>query len=361
MSRMTPTATAALVRQPGADVGRQGLRLPPVLFGISALGNLYRALPDASKAGIVAACRAATAGTVVFDGAGKYGAGLALEVLGRSLREAGASAAEVLISNKLAWRRTPLTGPEPTFEPGAWVGIANDAVQDISHDGILRCWEEGDRLLGAPYRAGLVSVHDPDEYLAAASGPADRARRFDDVVGAYRALDGLRARGAVAAVGIGCKDWRVAREIAARVRLDWVMLACSLTVYSHPRELVAWVAELDRAGVTVIDSALFHGGFLTGGGFFDYRKIEADSDGGRALFAWRAAFAATCARHGVAPAHACVRFALAVPGIRSIALNTTDPARVPANVAMAVTPVPRALWRDLADARLIDRGLGFLR
>ena len=38
----------------------------------------------------------------------------------------------VLISNKLAWKRVPLPHPgaEPTFEPGAWVNLKNDAVQE---------------------------------------------------------------------------------------------------------------------------------------------------------------------------------------------------------------------------------------
>ena len=37
-----------------------------------------------------------------------------------------------MISNKLAWKRAPLLTDEPTFEPGAWVNIKHDAVQDIS-------------------------------------------------------------------------------------------------------------------------------------------------------------------------------------------------------------------------------------
>ena len=40
----------------------------------------------------------------------------------------------------------------------------------------------------------LVSVHDPDEYLDAAASPADRERRFDDILGAYTALGEMKAR-----------------------------------------------------------------------------------------------------------------------------------------------------------------------
>lgn len=330
------------------------LTLPPVIFGISALGNLYRAVPAGDKQAIIDACRGCFGSATVFDGAGKYGAGMALQALGAALR-AGGCPEGVRISNKLGWRRVPLLGAEPTFEPGAWVGLEHDAVQDISYDGILRCWEEGDHLLGAPYRATLVSVHDPDEYLAGARSPQERQQRFDDILDAYRALAGLRSLGRVQAVGIGCKDWRVAQEIAARVRLDWVMLACSLTVFSHPPALCQWIAELSAAGVAVIDSAVFHGGFLTGGDRFDYRPVDPASSDGRHLLAWRERFNAICARHGVTPAAACVRFAFRVPGVRSVALNTTDPRRVAGNAALGTTELPGQLWRDLAKAGLIDR------
>jgi hypothetical protein len=47
-------------------------------------------------------------------------------------QELGVEPDKVLISNKLAWKRVPLTTPEPTFEPGVWVNLKNDAVQDIS-------------------------------------------------------------------------------------------------------------------------------------------------------------------------------------------------------------------------------------
>jgi D-threo-aldose 1-dehydrogenase len=57
----------------------------------------------------------------------------------------------------------------------------------------------------------------------------------------------------------------------------------------------------------------------------------------------------------VTPAAACVRFAFRVPGVRSVALNTTDPRRVAGNAALGMTELPGQLWRDLADAGLIDR------
>ena len=102
-----------------------------------------------------------------FDTAGKYGVGLALESLGKCLQQLNVGKESVLNSNKLGWVRIPLTTPEPTFEPGVWQGLQHDAIQKISYDGILECYEQGNKLLGG-YNVKYVSVHDPDECLAIA-------------------------------------------------------------------------------------------------------------------------------------------------------------------------------------------------
>lgn len=331
--------------------GRTTLCVPPVIFGTSCLGNLYQVVPDATKRALVAEMVKHCPAPIVLDSAGKYGAGLALEEIGRALRALNVPATDVVISNKLGWRRAPLTGPEPTFERGVWAGIAHDAQRDISYDGILRCYEEGNALLGVGCAAQLVSVHDPDEFLAVATDAADRARRMEDIVAAYRALFELKAAGRVRAVGIGAKDWRVIREVAARVDLDWAMFACSLTVYTHPRELLDLIAQLHARGVGMVNSAVFHAGFLTGGQWFDYRRVDPQRDA--ELFAWRAKFQAICQRFGARPADVCVQFGLAVPGIAAVALNTEKPERIAANVASGTTPIPAELWRALKAERLI--------
>lgn len=340
-------------------LGRCGLQVPPVVFGTSCLGNLYQALPWETKLATVQEFFRQVAPPVVLDSAGKYGAGLALEVIGRCLRELGVPPDKVLISNKLAWKRVPLKGPEPTFEPGVWADLKHDAVQVISDDGILECWQQGCHLLGG-VRPALVSVHDPDEYLAAARDAADRQRRLADVIAAYRALGELKARGEVRAVGVGAKDWTVIRELSEHVALDWAMFACSLSVMTHPPELLAFMERLHRQGVGMINSAVFHAGFLTGGSFFDYRKVDPAVPGDAPLFAWRARFNEVCTRFGVRPAEVCVRFGMAVPGVVATALNTSRPERVAENVAAVAAEIPAEAWVALKDAGLIARDFPYL-
>ncbi len=328
------------------------LNLPPLIFGATTLGNLFVARSDAEKRELIAAWFRHAPGRIVIDTAGKYGAGLALEVLGRELASLAVDPAEVLISNKLAWRRVPLTTPEPTFEPGAWIDIKHDAVQDISYEGILRCWTDGCELLG-PYRPRLLSVHDPDEYLAAARDEYDRQRRLDDILAAYRALAELRDRGEATAIGVGAKDWKVIRELDGLVALDWVMLANSFTIMNHPPELIAFIDSLASRKITVINSALLHGGFLSGGDHCDYRKLDAANPADAKKLRWRAEFHETCQTLCVDPFDVAVAFGRSHPGIRSVALSTSRPERVEALVASVNASVAPLVWQALKARNLI--------
>lgn len=339
-------------------LGKTGIKVPPIVFGTSCLGNLYEVVADETKFAIVSEIFRHCPAPVVLDSAGKYGAGLALEVIGDCLRKLQIPQANVIISNKLAWYRVPLRGTEPTFERGVWAGIQNDAETRISYDGILQCYEQGCELLGKNYAPQIASVHDPDEFLAAAKTLDERKRRFENVLGAYCALFELKKTGAVKAVGIGSKDWRVIREISERVDLDWAMLACSLTVYSHPPELLDFIAQLHSRGVGMINSAVFHAGFLTGGAWFDYRKPDPVADA--KLFSWREKFLAVCKKFNAKPADVCVKFGLAVPGVVAVALNTGKPERIKENVAGAQNEIPSALWRVLKDEGLVAANFKYL-
>ncbi|RPI44038.1 MAG: aldo/keto reductase, partial [Bacteroidetes bacterium] len=297
---------------------------------------------------------------VMIDSAGKYGAGLALEVIGKGLEELGIDPGDIIISNKLGWFRVPLTTPEPTFEPGAWAGLEYDCIQRFGYEGIMECFEQGNELLGGKYRAGLVSVHDPDEYLFAASGEGDRTGRFVDILESYRALFDLKEKGMVRAVGIGAKDWRVIQELYEHVPFDWVMFANSFTILSHPAELIRFMDRLGEEGAGMINSAVFHGGFLTGGSRFNYREVDPHSEEGSMLLAWREAFQAVCNEWGVATGDACIRFGISHPAVAGIALNTSQPGKMEHNVTVLRSVIPSGFWEDLKREGLIDPEYPFI-
>ncbi len=329
----------------------ESFALPKVIFGTSSLGNLFIELDRATKTELVQAAISNSNDIPLFDSAGKYGAGLALESLTAGLKALNVAPENVKISNKLGWKRVPLTTDEPTFEPGAWVNLKHDAVQDISYQGILDCYHQGNELLG-DYHANIVSIHDPDEYLAGANSDAELAIRKQDILDAYRALMELRDAGKVESVGVGAKDVSIIDFISEHVQLDWAMFACSVTPYTHKTSTLLLLKKLAKQGVQVINSAVFNAGFLLGSNNFDYQQISRDSHPKE--FAWRDKFHGLCEQYHVSPAAACVQFSFLFDGIVSVALNSSAPKRVKSNIALAQTNVPNGFWQAMKDHGLIS-------
>ncbi len=343
-----------------SPLGNTGLQLPQVVYGTSYLGNLYRALPYEDKLALMRKWFECTEKPVVIDSAGKYGAGLALEVIGKGLAELDIDPEDIVISNKLGWYRVPLTTDEPTFEPGAWVDLENDCIQSFGYEKIISCYVQGNELLGGRYTSEIVSIHDPDEYLQAAVSAADRESRMEKILESYRALFDLKKSGKVKAVGIGSKDWTVIRELYTHVPFDWVMLATSFTIFSHPKELLEFMDKLHEDGVVIINSAVFHGGFLTGGQKFDYRDVQPDSELGKVIYSWRNKFTALCKEYEVLPGDAALQFGISHPAIVSIALNTSKPEKMNHNVETLQREIPSDFWNELKVMGLVDTGYAYL-
>lgn len=333
-------------------LGKTGLQVPSMVFGTSSLGNLYKARSYEQKLDLVRTSIECFPNGAVFDSAGKYGAGLALETLGQALHDLNVSKDKILISNKLAWRRAPLLGKEPTFERDVWKDLKFDAVQDISYQGILKCFEEGHSLLKG-FESQLVSIHDPDEYLDQASSPKDYEKRFQDILEGYAALDELKQAGKVKAIGVGSKSWEVIQKINSHFKLDWVMIANSMTIYDHPEELFDFMKQLEKEGVGIVNSAVFHSGFLVGGEHFDYQKLSLEDAESLKKFKWREQFFALCKASEIDPAHACIQFALQLPGVNSLALNSTSSRRIQANAKFCETPISDEFWISCKEQGLI--------
>ena len=343
------------------EIRNSGIKIPSIIFGTSALGNLYRALDKETKLSIVRECLQSSDGPVVFDSAGKYGAGLALEELGRLLSLLDADPDRIVISNKLGWLRTELTTAEPCFEKGVWMDIHHDAKQVISAEGITSCLEQGNQLLGKKYRPGMLSVHDPDEYLAAAGNDSKlREKLYNDILEAYNSLFVLKKSDSSILIGVGAKDWKVIREISEDVDLDWAMFANSLTLYSHPADLVSFITKLHSRGVTIINSAVFNAGFLTGGNYFNYQLVSKEDPEHNKLFKWRDSFFKICDDFSVSPSHACIRFGMSHPAVSAVALNTSNPDHVKRNVREVQNEVPAELFYVMKERELIDKEYPFV-
>ncbi|MGB0371975.1 MAG: aldo/keto reductase [Opitutales bacterium] len=333
------------------------LEIPRIVFGSSALGNLYEVVEDDQKLAIVTNWIRHQKYPII-DSAGKYGAGLSLEKIGSCLKALNIHPQDVTISNKLGWKRIPLTAAEPTFEPGAWKGIQHDAELCLGYDGILECFHQGNELLG-DYHAELLSVHDPDEYLAEAKTLVEQEARYKEILESYRALAELRDAGRAKGLGVGSKDWTIIKRLVDDgVPLDWVMFANSFTLYTHSEEIIEFISQLYQSGITVINSSVFNAGFLIGGKWFDYREVDRESE--PLLFEWRDRFLNICKTHQVSPALACCEFALSAPGVTSLALNTARPHRVEDNVSLVNEQAPAAFWASIKAEGILDQAYPYL-
>jgi D-threo-aldose 1-dehydrogenase len=311
--------------------GCGGLRVPPIIFGTGALANARRTIPDQTKLDICGGWFAHVATPVALEMSLQPGHASALEVLARAFERLEVAPEEVVIVSRFG---------------------CHDAI--LAPDALSAAWGKAGRRLGADYRPQLVAIDSPDDYLAAARSPADRDQRLHAILGAYRALENLKATGEVAGIGIAAKDWHVVREIESAVRLDWVMLTGCFTILRHPPGLLQFMSELAARRTPILNAGIFHCDFLAGGSSFDGRMVNPEDPADQSLLAWRKAFVALCHGHGVTPVHASIQFALAAPGVVAVVVNTSRPDRIAENVAAAVAEAPHALWASMQEEGLLS-------
>jgi D-threo-aldose 1-dehydrogenase len=288
------------------QLGKTGLQVPPVVFGTAALGNVGRVVTEQTKFAIIGEWFRHVRPPVLIEAAYEYGDGMALEVLGRVLRRLDVPSDEVIIQLTFGER-------------------------------VAECWEKSCRLLGSAYRPKLVAVRNTDE-------------------GGRRLALELKHAGAVRGVGVVIPDWQALRDRAATIEADWITLAGGCSVMRHPPEAVALLAQLANRRIPVIAAGIFDCGFLVGGNRLDGRVLNADDPANRSLFAWRKAFVALCDGHGVSPAHACIQFALALPGVVAVRLDSSYADRVAANIGSAYAEVPENFWASMKEEGLLEVG-----
>ncbi len=177
-------------------LGRTTLTVTRFGLGTAPLGGLFEAVDETTGVGVIE--RAWDAGIRFFDTAPLYGHGLAETRLGKvltlKLRD------EFTLASKVG----RLLRADALPEPGqSWRGTPPvNPVFDFSYDGVMRSFEESLGRLGLD-RIDILHIHDPDNH-------------YDDALrGAYRALDRLRADGAIGAVSRGSSSARAAYAMSA--------------------------------------------------------------------------------------------------------------------------------------------------
>ncbi|HEX8755634.1 MAG TPA: aldo/keto reductase [Steroidobacteraceae bacterium] len=316
-------------------------QIRPFGLGASSLGNLYRQVPDQVARDTVMACW--ESGIRYFDTAPYYGFGLSERRLGDALRELDRD--EYLLSTKVGRLLRP-SGPARE-KHGFCSPMPFDPVYDYSYDGVMRSLEASLQRLGLD-RIDILYMHD--------IGALTHGERHELVFavamnGGYRALDDLRRQGVVGAIGLGVNEVAVCEASLEHADFDLFMIAGRYTLLHH--RSLDFLEKCRSRGVGIITAGVFNSGILATGTsgsqppHYEYESPPQD------IMARVAALEAICRRFAVPLPAVALQFATAHPAIVCAVVGTADPGLVRDDVAMAVLPIPAALWQALRESGLL--------
>jgi D-threo-aldose 1-dehydrogenase len=330
----TPLVTPVM-SLPVRRLGLSKVEVTALGFGAAALGNLYRAVPDAAARATVQA--ALDGGIGYVDTAPHYGQGLSERRLRAVLPR------QTVISTKVGRVLKPIPQPSPGTERHGFVdGDPFEPHFDYSYDGVRQSFEDSLRRLGRD-RVDILLAHDLG---AATHGDAAGAHLKAFLEGGYRAMIELKAEGRIGAVGLGVNEWQVCDAVLRHTDLDVILLAGRYTLLEQS-PLDHFLPMCAARGVAIVAGGPYNSGVLTGGGHYDYATVPDD------ITRRVKALEAVCADHGVSLATAALQFPLAHPCVASVIPGMASAAEVESNLARFATDVPPALWADLKSQNLL--------
>lgn len=320
---------------PFRPLGRSGLRVTPLGFGGAPLGDLYAQIDEASAVATVEAALAS--GVNLIDTSPLYGHGLSEHRIGAALRRSGRK--DVVISTKVGRVAEPFAGRGNGS--GYLGGLPHGLRFDYSYDGTMRSLEQSALRLGVD-RIDVVLIHDVDVWTHGQDAIEGRFAQAMD--GAYRALDRLRATGAVKAIGVGVNEAQMCERFAHAGDFDTMLLAGRYSLLEQPG-LASFMPLAQQKGIDLMLGGVFNSGILaTGpiaGAKYNYQPAPPE------ILARVAAIETVCLRHGVPLRRAALQFPLGHPAVASLVMGAVKPEEVADQVAELSAPIPTALWTEL--------------
>ena len=312
-------------------------------FGGAPLGNLYR--PMTEKEARVMLETVWASGCRYFDTAPLYGLGLSETRLNGFLRPKPRDS--YLISTKVG-RLLELCKPDERTGRGFFFETPSRRARfDYSYGGVMRSLEFSLERLGLD-RIDIVFVHDVDILTHGADAFEGRVKELLD--GGYRALDALRAAGAVKAIGAGVNEWEAAETLARAGDFDVFLLAGRYTLLEQ-KALASFLPYCQEKGIGVVVGGPFNSGILATGvkadSHYNYGPApDAIKDRVRQI-------QQICKAHRVKLPEAALRFPLGHPAVVSVIAGAQRASEAKRNAAMMNAKIPQALWRALKAESLL--------
>ncbi|MBZ9937205.1 aldo/keto reductase [Mesorhizobium sp. BR1-1-16] len=315
-------------------------------LGTGALGGFGRAFSYDEFERVV--LEAFDDGIRHFDTAPMYGYGKSEHYLGHVLRVHGLRD-EVTLSTKAGRILRPAAPSAGTgAERIAWVDSLPFRDRfDYSYDGIMRSFEDSQQRLGLDV-IDILFVHDLGRAWHQEAGDFHLGQMRS---GGYRALDALRAGGAIAAVGLGVNETESVLTVSSEFKLDCALIAGRYSLLNHAPMHDAFPALQER-GVGIVAAGIFNSGILAAGarngtGNYDYARAP------ETIVRQVRRIEAVCEEFGVPLATAAIQFVHAHPSVTSVLIGAESVAEVRQNVAALDAAIPEAFWDALRTAELI--------
>ncbi len=327
-------------------VTRQGaaLSFSELGFGGAPLGNLYRPVTEREARLTLEAVWAS--GCRYFDTAPLYGLGLSETRLNGFLREKPRSA--FLVSTKVG-RLLDLCRPDERGRANVFFETpARRERFDYSYDGVMRSLECSLERLGLD-SIDIVFADDIDVLPQGAKAGFER-RLAEFMNGGYRALEAMRAAGAVSAIGAGVSEWGAAEALARAGDFDLFLIAGRYTLLEQDA-LTSFLPLCQKKGIGVVVGGPFNSGILATGLKADAPYMSRLAPEGVRERVRR--IQEVCKAFKVKLPEAALHFPLAHPAVVSVAPGVQRASEAKRNGAMMTAKTPPALWRALKAEKLI--------
>ncbi|HYM73247.1 MAG TPA: aldo/keto reductase [Stellaceae bacterium] len=319
------------------QIGRTGLNVTELGLGCATLGGSRVGVARETAEAIVSA--AWDAGVRYVDTAPFYGVGQAERAVGDAMRER--PRAEWVLSTKVGRLLRPnATG---VYADGRHHPLPFDPIYDYSYDGIMRSFEDSFQRLGLA-RIDILYVHDIGVYQHGAEAHPGRMKTLRE--SGYRALESLRAGGAIKAFGIGVNEREVLIEAMEWGQWDAFLLAGRYTLLEQA-PLDDLLPRCVAAGTSIVVGGPLNSGILAGRDTWNYNPAPPE------VVARVKAIAAICDGHRVPLPAAALQFPLAHPAVAAIIPGPRNADEFVQNLALLRHPIPAGLWSDLRQAGLL--------
>jgi D-threo-aldose 1-dehydrogenase len=240
--------------------------------------------------------------------------------------------------------------PRPErFDTGFWAGgLHYDHVFDYTYDGIMRAFEDSLQRLRLN-RIDLLLIHDLD-FWHHRTELAVGAYLGQLIGGGFRALEALRAGGAIRGIGAGINELGMMTRFLDHFDMDFFLVALPYTLLDQ-EVLDAELPYCERRGVGIVIGAVFSSGILATGAVpgAKYKYADATPE----ILEKVRRIEAVCARHKVPLTAAALQFPFGHPCVASVIPGAFAPKQLEQNLAAMRHPVPPDLWAALKRERLL--------